>query len=82
MPAQVGESRAFATTKEMSQFGKAIETHCWEASEIVEKFSGEWMSKNRFEGEGRIARDKAESFGWFALRKIQLELEARARKDG
>ncbi len=82
LPAQVGETRRFATAGQLAQFEKALGTHCWEASEIVEKFSGEWLSKNRHEGGGTIARETAEKFGWFALRKMQLELEARARKDG
>lgn len=82
LPAQIGEKRAFATTTQMAQFEKALGTHCQEASVVVEKFSGEWMSKNRYEGGGKIPRETAETFGWYALTKMQLELEARARKDG
>ncbi|MBA4148487.1 MAG: hypothetical protein H0X66_10275 [Verrucomicrobia bacterium] len=81
-PAQIGDSRRFRTATEVGQFGRALETHCWEASEIVEKFSGEWLSKNRYEGGGKIPRETAEKFGWYAMKKIQTELEARARKDG
>ena len=81
VPEQIGKTRAFATVNEMHRFEEAMATHCWEASEIVEDFSGEWMSKNRYEGGGRIARDKAEGFGWYALKKMQLELEARARRN-
>jgi hypothetical protein len=80
MPAQVGASRRFATAGQLEGFEEALKTHCWEASEIVEKFSGEWLTKNRFEGGGKIDRETAEKFGWYALQKIQLELESRARK--
>jgi hypothetical protein len=82
IPAQVGASRRFATAGQLEDFEGALETHCWEASEIVEKFSGQWLSKNRFEGGGTIDRETAEKFGWYSLRKMQLELEARARKHG
>jgi hypothetical protein len=82
IPAQVGEKRRFATAGQLENFEKALETHCWEASEIVEKFSGEWLSKKRFEGGGTIDRETAEKFGWYSLRKMQLELETRARKHG
>lgn len=82
MPAQVGGSRRFATAGQLEGFESALETHCWEAAEIVEKFSGQWMTKNRKEGGGKIDRDTAEKYGWFSLQKMQLELEARARKHG
>jgi hypothetical protein len=82
MPAQVGGSRRFATAGQLESFESALEIHCWESSEIVEKFSGQWMTKNRKEGGGKIDRETAEKFGWFSLKKMQLELEARARKHG
>ncbi len=81
LPAQVGETRRFATTQQLAEFEGAMRTHCAEASEIVEEFSGGWFSKNLYAGGGRIERDEAEKFGWFGLEKMRRELAARGRGD-
>lgn len=78
---QVGEKRRFATTQQLAKFEEALATHCREVSGIVEGFSGDWFSKNRFEGGGNIGRETAEKFGWYALEKIRRELAERARAD-
>jgi hypothetical protein len=75
----VGETKRFATTEQLAQFEAALSKHCDEASAIVEDFSGDWFSKNRFEGGGEISREKAERFGWYALEKMRRELAARAK---
>jgi hypothetical protein len=67
---------------QIAKFESALKTHCQETSVIVETFSGDWFSKNRYEGGGNIDRDTAEKFGGYALTKIQMELEARARANG
>jgi hypothetical protein len=77
----VGEKRRFATTEQLAKFEAALTKHCEEASAIVEDFSGDWFSKNRFEGGGEISREKAEGFGWYALEKMRRELAARAKSD-
>lgn len=77
--AQVGEGKAFATTNQVGQFTDALELHCKEASEIVEKFSGEWFSKYFHLGSGSIPRRKAEAFGWGAIQKMRKEMNVRGK---
>jgi len=81
LAAHVGEARRFATTEQLAQFEAALTKHCDEASAIVEDFSADWFSKNRFEGGGEISREKAEGFGWYALEKMRRELAERAKSD-
>jgi hypothetical protein len=81
LPEQVGENRRFANTEQLGKFESAMRTHCSEAAEIVRGFSGEWFSKNYYEGKGTITRDTAEKFGWFGLEKMRRELGERARAD-
>lgn len=52
----LGEGQRFATMNEMGQFEKALNTHCIEASLIVEQFSADWFSKHRYEEGGDISR--------------------------
>lgn len=74
---QVGANRAFTTRNEYTEFRKAMRTHCAEAAGIVEKFSGQWLTKQLRE-HGSVTREAAERFGAYAIRKMQLELAARA----
>ena len=76
--AEVGAGRRFVTTAQVAEFEGAMATHAYEAAKIVEQFSGEWMSKHRFEGEGRIGRDETDRFGWYALEKVKAEMKARS----
>ncbi len=76
--AEVGAGRRFVTTTQVSEFEGAMATHAFEAAKIVEQFSAEWMSKHRFEGEGRIGRDESDRFGWYALEKVRAEMKARS----
>lgn len=77
--AQIGDNRAFATTAQVSQFESALDKHAYEASEIVERFSREWFSKNYFTGNGIISTKKTAGFGWRALSKIREEMIVRAK---
>jgi len=77
--AQIGDSRAFSTTAQVSQFEAALDKHAYEASEIVERFSKEWFSKNYFKGDGVIPAKKTAGFGWRALGKIREEMIMRAQ---
>jgi hypothetical protein len=77
--AQIGDNRAFATTAQVSQFESALDQHAYEASEIVERFSREWFSKNYFKGDGVIPTKKTAGFGWRALGKIREEMIMRAK---
>jgi len=76
----VGEGKRFATLAQQSEFTKALETHCREASKIVEDFSGGWFSKTNWE-EGGISRKKAAGFAHVAMKKLISELKEGALPD-
>jgi hypothetical protein len=46
---QVGEGRRFLTLAAVADFTQALETHCREAAVIVERFSGQWVSKTMYQ---------------------------------
>ena len=69
----VGESRRFASLAEQSAFSTALGKHCYEASKIVETFSGDWLSKTVYE-QGGVSRDEAAKFAYGAFRKLTSEL--------
>lgn len=77
----VGEDRRFSTLAEQSAFTRAMGTHCKEASEIVEKFSGGWLSKTNWLKKG-ISREDAGAFVHIAMKKLAAELTHRAQPDG
>ena len=79
---EVGAGHRFVTTNQVAQFRDGMRKHCGEASQIVESFCGEWLSKHRLEENGNISRESAEGFGWNAVRKMQLELAERNKPDG
>ena len=78
---QLGDGMRFATMNQSAQFNAALETHTREASIIVEQFSNEWFSKNRFQEGGDISRKTSDKFAGFALKKMKDELKAGARSD-
>ncbi len=80
MAHHVGEGKRFATLAQQADFSKALETHCQEASKIVEVFSGGWFSKTNWEQKG-IPRDNAAGFAHVAMKKIVAELKEGARSD-
>jgi hypothetical protein len=80
--AQIGEDKRFATTNQVAQFQKALNVHCSEAAEIVERFSADWFSKNYFKGDGKISQKKSEGFGWYAMQKMRDEMKIRADHHG
>jgi hypothetical protein len=75
---QIGEGQRFATTNQVAQFQQALVMHCHEASEIVERFSADWFSKNHFQGKGDISTDRTKGFGAYAMQKMRDELKMRA----
>lgn len=75
----LGQGQRFQTRNEAREFRNALTTHCVEASGIVETFAAEWFSKNRYQGDGEIRRDKTEGFGWYAVEKIRAEMKQRAK---
>ena len=77
----VGEGQRFSTTNQMAQFENALDTHCIEAAKIVDQFSNEWFSKNRYEGGNDISKEKCDHFAWYALQKMRAELKKRGARD-
>lgn len=77
----VGEGRRFRTLAQQGEFVSALETHCREASRIVEEFSGGWFSKTNWE-KGGISRQDAAGFAHIAMGKLVAELKEGARDDG
>jgi hypothetical protein len=77
----VGEGRRFTTLAQQGEFTQALETHCNEAAAILERFSGEWFSKERFEAQD-IQPPRVAAFTGEAMKKLISELKARARPDG
>ena len=75
----LGEGQRFQTRSDSREFRNALATHCQEASAIVQTFAADWFSKNRFQGDGQIRRDKTEGFGWYAVEKIRAEMKQRAK---
>lgn len=75
LPNHVGPGKPIATVDEQIAFNAALETHCREASLIVEEFAGGWYSKANFKGE--ITPSQAQGFTDYALKKMRDELRAR-----
>ncbi len=76
----VGPRRPFSNIHEHSSFLRALETHCRQASRIIEEFSAEWFSKTNFEG--GVTPQKAADFVPVALKKIRAELRQGANGSG
>jgi hypothetical protein len=70
----VGERRRFTTLAMQTEFCQALETHCDEAAHILDRFSGEWTAKVRWEA-GNISRESVGAFVGGAMSKLIDELE-------
>jgi hypothetical protein len=77
----LGEGQRFATMNEMGQFEKALNTHCREASLVVEQFSADWFSKHEYEEGGEISRESSNDFASYALKKMKDKLKEGAQVD-
>ncbi len=83
LPGQTGEGKRFPTVAAQTRFTDALRTHCWESARIVEDFAGEWFSKNRFEADGEITREKTRNFlGYAVAAKLGTELRRREDRRG
>jgi hypothetical protein len=75
----IGLERCLESLEQSDRFRIALETHCREASLIVESFAGGWFSKANYTG--RLTRQATQSFTDYALKKIRDELRARREDD-
>ena len=71
----VGPGRRFASVREHTDFEKALELHCAEATRIIKEYAGEWLKKHNFEG--GIDQAKAGRFVAYASEKVRAELRHR-----
>jgi hypothetical protein len=71
----VGPGRRFASVREHRSFEEALDRHCREATRVIKEYSGEWLSKQNFEG--GIDPYKAGRFVSYASKKIRDELRYR-----
>jgi hypothetical protein len=76
----VGVNSRFQTIREHKQFDEALDLHCRQTARIVKEFSGEWFSKQNYEG--GIDQAKAGRFVHVAFDKIRKELRMRRDADG
>jgi hypothetical protein len=81
LPRLIGDRRRFATLASVAAFTTALQVHCWEAAKVVEKFSGEWASKERYET-GTVSHDAARDFTHGALAKLLKYLKREAGLNG
>ncbi len=77
---QTGLGHRFANLRQNRAFSQAVETHCREASRIIQEFSAQWFSKHVFEG--GIDRAKAGRFVHHATGKIREEFRRRRAERG
>lgn len=71
----VGPGRRFITVREHRLFEDALDIHCREATRVIKEYSGEWLSKQNYEG--GIDPAKAGRFVSYAAEKIRAELRYR-----
>jgi hypothetical protein len=70
----LGTGRRFTTLAEQSAFTDALRRHCREAAQIVETYSGDWLSKANWETKGEITRKDVAAFTGYAMTKLTAEL--------
>jgi hypothetical protein len=70
----VGEGHRFITLAQQAEFSQALETHCGEAAVIVQRFAGEWFSRENWRS-GYISRDAVVRFTGGAMAKLIDELK-------
>lgn len=73
----VGQGQRFANLAAKAAFDDAMNTHCRQASVIVQKFTGDWQSKQNWKNKdtGGITRKHVEGFAHQAMKKMVAELK-------
>lgn len=78
----VGQGERFPSLAASAAFTTAMETHCREAAVIVERYSGEWLSKANWESGGHVDRKQVKNFASYAMTKLTDELKRGAVAHG
>jgi hypothetical protein len=68
----VGWTRGFRDPSALSTFQESLSRYCYEATRILEDFSGGWYSKHNWTGD--IDEQQAGRFVAYALEKVRSEL--------
>ncbi|NUQ52550.1 MAG: hypothetical protein HUU19_07620 [Phycisphaerales bacterium] len=73
----VGQGQRFANLAAKAAFDDAMGLHCRQASVIVQKFAGDWQSKQNWQNRdtGGITKKHAEGFAHQAMKKMVAELK-------
>ena len=71
----VGPGRRFPSVREHRVFEDALDLHCRQATRVIKEYSGEWLSKQNYEG--GIDPGKAGRYVSYASEKIRAELRRR-----
>ena len=80
LPNHVGFTKRFTSIDDHNRFEKALDTHCREASLIMEQFAAEWYSKTNYET--GISEISAGHFAYVAFDKLHRELRIRREPNG
>jgi len=72
----VGGDGRLRAVDEHTEFNRALELHCRQASRIVEEFAGGWFSKTNYE-QGGITPETAGGFAYVAFEKVRAERRKR-----
>ena len=75
LPNHVGPGKTIDSIGSQIAFRGALESHCREASLIVEEFAGGWYSKANYKG--AISPSQAQGFADYSLKKLRDELRMR-----
>lgn len=78
LPLHVGEGERFDTLADVRRFEGELDQHCRERAKIVERFSGDWLSKERWEAGDDVSPARAATFVCGAMAKLTDELRAAA----
>jgi hypothetical protein len=80
LPNHVGEGVRFDTLADHAAYTAGLNTHCREAAAVIERFAGDWLSKEVFESGGQIDREAAGRFAHGAMAKLADELRRGGRR--
>jgi hypothetical protein len=80
LPNHVGFTKRFTSIDDHHRFEQALDTHCREASLIMEEFAAKWYSKTNYET--GITESSAGHFAYVAFDKLHRELRIRREAHG
>lgn len=76
LPLEVGQGKRFSSLADKAAFDAELADHCRDRARVVERFAGEWLSKERWESDGGLTRESVRKFVYGSVRKIAAGLKA------